>query len=213
MEEMAGLCADLEAIRIKHKIHIILLAHAHVKSFNDPNGPAYDKYELRMNAKVAAVWSAWADCQLFACFEATVKGGKRGKELEDAMAKGKATAIRRVIFTTRDAAYDAKNRYSLPEELPMSWKAFAEAIGWARREVVLLPPKTPPTAKEITAVVLERLKEHNCTEQEAQTITSRLVAAPAFKGDMSAIYKSASSGISLAKLAEKLVEVRGASAK
>ena len=143
MEEMVGLQVDLDSIRMKWGLHVVVLGHAHVKTFNDPNGPAYDKYELMMNAKAASVWTRWADCQIFACFEATVKGGKRGKELEDAMAKGKATGVKRMLYTTKDAAYDAKNRYSLPEELPLAWAPFAKAIRWEEREKRLLSPAQP----------------------------------------------------------------------
>ena len=132
-EEMSGLQQDLDKIRSKHNLPIILLGHAHVKAFNDPNGPSYDKYELRMNAKTAAIWSAWVDAQLFACYDVTVKGGRRNGSLTDPTQKGKATEVSRVIYTTKDAAYDAKNRYNLPEELPLKWGSFSKAIGWDRR--------------------------------------------------------------------------------
>lgn len=139
VEEMAAFQADLDRIRKKWSIHIIVLGHAHATTFNDPAGPAYHKYELMMNAKAAAVWTRWADCQLFACFDATVAGGKRKKELEDVMAKGKVIGMDRVLYTTKGLAYDAKNRHNLPEELPLSWDAFAKAIRWTQRERAFNP--------------------------------------------------------------------------
>jgi hypothetical protein len=132
-EEMDRLRAALDELRARRGLNVILLAHVHVRPFNDPNGPAYDRYEMRLHKGTAALWSSWADAVLFACFDATVmKAGKKGRAavLDDAMAKGKAVEVRRVLYTTKEAAYDAKNRHGLPDELPLSWPAFAKAIGW-----------------------------------------------------------------------------------
>jgi hypothetical protein len=32
-----------------------------------------------------------------------------------------------LIYTTRSAAYDAKNRYNLPERMPLDWPTFWNA--------------------------------------------------------------------------------------
>lgn len=131
-EEMDRLRGALDAAR-DAGLNVILLAHVHVRAFNDPNGPAYDRYEMRLHKGTAALWSSWADALLFACFDATVmKAGKKGRasELSDAMAKGKAVEVRRVVYTAKEAAYDAKNRHGLPDELPLEWGAFAKAIRW-----------------------------------------------------------------------------------
>jgi hypothetical protein len=42
-------------------------------------------------------------------------------------ARGKDTGSR-LIHTQRRAAWDAKNRYDLPETLPLDWEVFAEAV-------------------------------------------------------------------------------------
>lgn len=131
-ENMAAFSADLDTLRRNHRINVILLAHVHVRPFNDPNGPAYDRYEMRMHKGTAALWSSWADAVLFACFDVTVlKTGKKGRvQAAGEMEKGKATEVRRVVYTSKDAAYDAKNRHGLPDELPMNFDAFAKAIKW-----------------------------------------------------------------------------------
>lgn len=137
-EHMGQLQRDLDTLRQKHGMNVILLAHVHVRPFNDPTGPAYDRYEMRLHKGTSALWSAWADAVLFACFDATVlKAGKKGRVDEanvDKLEKGKATKVRRVVYTSKEAAFDAKNRHNLPEELPLEWDAFAEAIGWGRRK-------------------------------------------------------------------------------
>lgn len=141
-EQMQKLSEDLNAIRDRG-LKIILLCHVHVRPFNDPNGPAYDRYEMRMHKGTAALWFSWADAVLFACFDVTVlKTGRKGRVQDaDAMEKGKATEIKRVVYTSKDAAYDAKNRHNLPEELPLSWDAFARAIKWGARGQPPAPTK------------------------------------------------------------------------
>lgn len=129
-EEMGRLAADLDTLRSKRKMAVVLLAHSHIKKFDDPMGNPFDRYEVRLHKQVAALWMSWADAVLFAAFEVTVKIEKRATVLD----KGKATAGRRVLYTTKDPAYDAKNRWSLPEELALSFAAFAKAFGWEQRQ-------------------------------------------------------------------------------
>lgn len=136
VEEMNALARDLDFLRLKQRVHVILLAHTHVKVFNDPMGNPYDRYQLKMHDKSADMWLGWADCVLFACFEVTVKTAKRRADVNE---KGKAVDSKRVLYTTKDAAYDAKNRYNLPEELPLSWEAFAKAIRWDARTEDMRP--------------------------------------------------------------------------
>jgi hypothetical protein len=38
------------------------------------------------------------------------------------------TTGERLMYTTEKPAYLAKNRYGLPDQLPLSWEAFATAI-------------------------------------------------------------------------------------
>lgn len=129
-EAMADLRDRLDRLRRVRQVHVILLAHSHVKAFNDPMGAPYDRYEVRMHKSTAALWLGWADCVLFAAFEATVKQAKRNATVLD---KGKAESARRVVYTSKDAAFDAKNRHNLPDELPLKWAPFAKAISWERK--------------------------------------------------------------------------------
>ena len=204
-EEMFALRQDFDAIRSKHKMHIIMLGHAHVRLFNDPNGPGFDRYEPRMNQKVAAIWLEWADIVLFACFEATVQGGKRGAIVDDPMKKGKATGGKRVVYTTQDATFIAKNRYGLPEEIPLSWGAFAKAMEWARREKEILPP----TVDAVAAALVARLP--GATSEEALTLAERIIAA--VEGNMPRALNAAKAGIPQAKLDERLAALRAETPK
>jgi hypothetical protein len=136
-EEMGELAKDLDELRSKRRMNVILLAHSHVKTFNDPLGNPFDRYEVRLHKQTSALWLGWADAILFAAFEVTVKTAKRNAAID---VKGKAESGRRVLYTTKDPAYDAKNRYKLPEDLPLSWDAFAKAMRWDERVAALRKP-------------------------------------------------------------------------
>lgn len=128
VDEWRSLLILLERIRVERRMHIVLLGHAHVKSFNNPEGENYDRYELKMHAKSAAVLKEWADAVLFAhepIHAAT-------KETAADTSKNKMFGISsgaRYLFTQRRPAWDAGNRFGLPDKIPLSWREF---IGHAK---------------------------------------------------------------------------------
>lgn len=113
--------AKLEKLETQKNMHCILLAHSQIKLFKNPEGTDYDRYMLKINDKAAALIREWADDVLFANYEIVVDKDK------DKEKKGKAIGGGRRLFTTHSPAYDAKNRHGLPESMPLSWDAFANA--------------------------------------------------------------------------------------
>lgn len=94
-------------------VHVVLTAHFDTKEVSDPDQlTSYSKYVLKMQKKTCSAVMEWADEILFLRFRDTiVNADKQGK-------KGKAVGGQiRDIKTVRAAAYDAKNRFDLPEEI------------------------------------------------------------------------------------------------
>lgn len=120
-EEWRKLLGALDALRQKKGMEIILLAHAAIRTFQNPAGGDYSRYECKLNKQAAALVKEWADVNLFAIHEEFVQT-KNGKETR----KGTSTG-RRIIHTERSAAWDAKNRYALPAELPLNYADYAIA--------------------------------------------------------------------------------------
>lgn len=118
LEDWRAFLKDLELLSAKG-MHIILLAHSWVKSFKNPAGEDYDRYELKLHAKAAGLIKEWAESVLFMNYETFAKKDERTKRV-----RGIDTGAR-LIFTERRAAYDAKHRGNLPESLPLSWADFA----------------------------------------------------------------------------------------
>lgn len=115
----ADLMADLDRLRARG-LTVIALAHAHSKTTKNPEGADFDRYTLKINDKAAARWKEWCDLLLFARFEDRVVSKDKGDKLL-LQGRGKATGGARKLCTTRTPAYDAKNRFSLPAVLPLSF--------------------------------------------------------------------------------------------
>ena len=122
LKKWNDLILTFKKLREVKKMNIILIAHSQIKVFNDPSQPqSYDRYQLKLNDKAAALFREAVDSVLFATFETFVK--KDGN-----MSKAKAFGEgKRVLFTERRPSFDAKNRFGLPFELPLNWDAYVSA--------------------------------------------------------------------------------------
>lgn len=121
LDEWRAFIADLERLRRAKAMHIVMIAHAWIKPFRNPEGDDFDRYELKLNAKAAGLLKEWSDAVLFANYETLAVRDDKTKRI-----KGVSTGAR-LIHTVRTAAWDAKNRFSLPETLPLSWADFFAA--------------------------------------------------------------------------------------
>lgn len=103
-------------------INVVLTAHAQMRKFEQPDEMgAYDRWELKLGKKTssqtAPLVKEWADMVLFANYKTVVMTADNGKK--------KATGGARVLYTEHHPAWDAKNRHSLPPELPLDFGAIA----------------------------------------------------------------------------------------
>lgn len=104
----------------KKEMHIILIAHAQIKTFNNPEYENYDRYQLKLYDKISSLVKQWCDCLLFANFEVFVAQTKEGFHKRPiAQSFGK-----RALYTEHRAAFDAKNRYQLPFQIALDAKNF-----------------------------------------------------------------------------------------
>jgi len=118
--EWRKLICKMEVMRRQKNLGIIFLAHSNIKTFNNPDGDNYDRYAPKCGKEITALTKEWCDVVLFARFEVfTRKDGAKSK----GVMSGK-----RVVHTTQSAAWDAKNRYGLPEVLPLDYDIIMTAI-------------------------------------------------------------------------------------
>lgn len=122
----------LDGLRERKKMAVIALCHTKVKTFKNPEGADYDRYQPDMNEKTWGLTHKWADIVLFANFHTVIEDEKKRKA---------AGGQLRVMHTERRAAFDAKNRAGLPEEIDMgangkdAWGNFMKALQAGKAKV------------------------------------------------------------------------------
>ncbi len=105
----------LRSLREQRGMIIILLAHAQVKQHVDPETTAFDQFLPKLHKNANALIVEWCDAILMAT-------------REYGAAKGEKSGGQRILRCERSAACSAKNRYGLPEILPLDWKSLYAAL-------------------------------------------------------------------------------------
>ena len=113
----------LEWLRKEKGIGVILLAHADIKKFSSPEQDSYDRYQPALHDLGSALWREYVDECMFASYRVYTRKEDQGFNRERAVAIGDGE---RYLRTRESAAVMAKNRLSLPAELPFTWDAYAE---------------------------------------------------------------------------------------
>jgi hypothetical protein len=99
--------------------NVVFIAHSKVQRVEPPDlMSAYDRFELKLTKQSAPLLKEWADELWFFKFKT--------KTIESESGRSKGIGGKeRIILTTHSAAYDAKTRSGLAEELPMAWESVA----------------------------------------------------------------------------------------
>lgn len=164
---------SLKELRRERKMNILVIAHSHVKPYNDPlTNSTYDRYVLKLNDKAAALWREAVDTVLFANFEVGTSDDKKGKT----RAYGDGT---RWLYTERRPSFDAKNRQGLPFQLALEWDAYksasdaggAEDPAKLKASIEALIPQIP---QEVQSKVTEALTKAGDDPAKLVVIKNRL---------------------------------------
>lgn len=115
----------LNALRDDRGMTVVQIAHTDIKRFDSPEHDPYDRYVIKLHSRAAALLQEHSDVVLFANYRiSTVKSDVGfNKKISRAVGSGE-----RVIHTAERPAFLAKNRYGLPDTLPLEWQAFAAAM-------------------------------------------------------------------------------------
>lgn len=121
-EQFSKLLAAADALVAKG-VHVIFVAHSKVVRTSPPDETdGYDRYELKLSKQTAPLLREWADCVLFCNYKTKLVEGSDGRT----KAKG---GTERLMYATHTAAFDAKNRYGLPDVMPMAFDSLAGIFG------------------------------------------------------------------------------------
>jgi hypothetical protein len=100
-------------------LNVAFVAHSKVQRTSPPDmADGFDRYELKLTKQTAPLLKEWCDLLCFCNYKTAVSEGSDGRK--------KATGgKRRLMHLERAAAWDAKNRYGLDAELPMTIESLA----------------------------------------------------------------------------------------
>lgn len=106
----------IEMLRKDRGVIIIQTAHSQVKKYENPMSDPYDRFEMKLQDKAKALLQENADIVFFANYASSLvkKKDKSGNERIRAIGSGD-----RILYTEERPAFQAKNRFSLPAEIPL----------------------------------------------------------------------------------------------
>ncbi len=150
IEKWRMVLGALDALRGDRGMTVIVIAHAKIEKFENPETVPYDRYSPRLHKLASALVQEWADEVLFATYKVlTVK-------VDEGFNKAKHNGVgtgERIVRTVERPAHVAKNRLNLPEELPLDYRVFAEYVAGARAESPTTPQHTAAAPATGEAVI------------------------------------------------------------
>jgi len=115
----------LDALRNERGMHVILIAHAQIERFANPETDTYDRYSPRLQKQASALVQEWCDEVLFATYKVHTRTTNEGFDRKRVQGVGTGE---RVIRTEERPAHIAKNRLCLPEEIPLDYRIYAAFV-------------------------------------------------------------------------------------
>jgi len=166
-EELGRFLNKLQDL-IEIGINVVLVAHARIRKFDQPDETgSYDRYELKLGKKTtgttAGLVKEWADTVLFCRYKTlSVATDNQGK-------KFKGQGGQRVMQTTYRPAWDAKNRFGLPDEIPLDFAAIAHIFNTIPTTTAV-QSSTTKTAVQTPPVTTPRVVNDSPTTFDPSTI-------------------------------------------
>jgi len=119
----------IDAVRTKHDVSIILTCHASIDRIDDPRAPSYTSYQPRLHKRARGLVMDACDAVFFLSEDLHTITEDRDR------VRGAASGDR-FLFTQGRPAFAAKNRYGIPEKvpLPVNFNFSDIARYWANKE-------------------------------------------------------------------------------
>ena len=142
-EEFGKLLNKLTEV-IHKGINVVMTAHAQLRKVELPEEMgAYDHWEMKTSKKVAPMIREFMDAVFFLTYKTVIinvdgKGQTKGKN--------KAQGGRRVMHTNHTPFWDAKNRFGLPDEIPLDFKEIAHIFQAPAHNAPAPQPASPAPA-------------------------------------------------------------------
>ena len=152
----------LNEARDRRHMNIVLTAHAHVKPVKDPGlSEDYDAFEIKCHELVSSLWREWVDGLFFARFKNMIhKEDDKSRVVSDGS---------RVIYTSKQPAFQAKNRYGMPSEVPFTTDFWKGLMKYAKKG---LQPEAKETAGDIQSECIGLIEKISDLAMQKAVMTS-----------------------------------------
>lgn len=99
-------------------INPVIIAHGKPRKYELPEEQGqFDRWEMKLSKQVAPLIKEWCDMLLFCNYKTFVITTENNSK--------KASGGKRVMYTTHNPCWDAKNRFNLPEELDLDYSSIS----------------------------------------------------------------------------------------
>ena len=170
-ENFSGLLKSFDKV-IASGIHVVITAHAKMRKFEQPDElGAYDRWEMKLSKQVAPLLKEWTDLLLFLNYKTFV--------VQTDTNTNKVQGGKRVMYTTHHPCWDAKNRFGLPDEMPLDYKCIShlftveDSPKTSLDELHGLMEKDGVTDAEVRKLVSE--KGHYREDEEISSYTDKFI--------------------------------------
>ncbi|NCC41566.1 MAG: ATP-binding protein [Gammaproteobacteria bacterium] len=143
LDYWAEFLGGIITLRDQQNIMPILIAHSEVTRYDSPTTEPFDRYLIRLHKRAFALMYERADIIGFADWQTMIIKDDVGFNKKQARGIGTGE---RLLHLVERPAYIAKNRYNLPETIPLSWQAFSDALSAAFSQPEPQPNKPAKTA-------------------------------------------------------------------
>ena len=162
-EEFSTLLQLLSKL-IEVGINPVVIAHGKPRKYELPEEQGqFDRWEMKLTKQCAPLVKEWCDVLLFCNYKTFVITTENNTK--------KASGGKRIMYTTHNPCWDAKNRFSLADELDLAFSSISHLFAD-------VSPKTgqPEPTKETIRPTLEKfktmIKEAGITEEDIKVIVA-----------------------------------------
>lgn len=114
--------AGLDMLRDRRGMSVILVAHARVERYENPETDGYDRYSPKLDKRASGLVAEWCDEVFFATYKVYTRVHEDGaKKITKAVGGDE-----RIIRCTEKPFAVAKNRLSMPDEIELSFQAYQQ---------------------------------------------------------------------------------------
>lgn len=170
-EKFSELLEKLSALA-NRGVNVGFTAHAQLRKIERPEETgAYDHWEMKCSKKVSPLVREWCDLMLFCNYDSVIIHGNNPME------SNKITGNKRVMYANHQPTFDAKNRFGLPDKMPLDYEPLRQIFERAqpieiKPQVEAAPemPDDPFLADDVSGAAGTPKPESEWTEEEKKSV-------------------------------------------